>query len=281
MACLHNRRLMWSNRLAEQEKASDKTDFVTLTYDDEHLTWSTDMLKTCDVKFPIVVKKDVQDFIKRVRKAIYGNGAGTLRYFLCSEYGPTTLRPHYHLLLFNCVVDGDIVEFLSRYWDKGFISAAPVSEARISYTAKYTCDTAVLPEYITRKYVIVKSPLGYRHDVCKAIFKPFMLCSKGIGLSMLENADKYDYYQKHYSYVRQGIHYSMPRYYRDKLYTTDEKKEEVRTYLLEQQQKSDEKLAKVLRNELAAFDTYEEWKDYRNRVKCEHLKRLILKKAKL
>lgn len=55
-------------------------------------------------RFAVVFKEDVQKFIKRLRNYLSGKFKGTevdygLRFYVCSEYGPRTYRPHYHILL--------------------------------------------------------------------------------------------------------------------------------------------------------------------------------------
>lgn len=55
-------------------------------------------------RFAVCLKKDIQDFIKRLRTNIDRtfDPLQDLRvtYFICSEYGPSTFRPHYHGVLF-------------------------------------------------------------------------------------------------------------------------------------------------------------------------------------
>lgn len=55
--------------------------------------------------FGVVSKKDVQNFLKRLRWRIskipnITKDESKIRYYLSSEYGPTTLRPHYHGIIF-------------------------------------------------------------------------------------------------------------------------------------------------------------------------------------
>ena len=60
--------------------------------------------------FPVVCREDVQLFLKRLRRRLsydthsllegVSSDLKTFRYFICSEYGPNTFRPHYHGLLF-------------------------------------------------------------------------------------------------------------------------------------------------------------------------------------
>lgn len=58
----------------------------------------------CLNEFGVVSKYDVQCFLKRVRKKlskIYESKTESqFRYFISSEYGPSTLRPHYHGIFF-------------------------------------------------------------------------------------------------------------------------------------------------------------------------------------
>lgn len=56
-------------------------------------------------RFAVCCKKDIQDFIKRLRIVIsrnplYATEDRKMYYFICSEYCPTSYRPHYHGLLF-------------------------------------------------------------------------------------------------------------------------------------------------------------------------------------
>lgn len=49
----------------------------------------------------VIYYKDVQDFIKRFRQRFFrAVGKTDLSFYAASEYGPTTLRPHFHLLVY-------------------------------------------------------------------------------------------------------------------------------------------------------------------------------------
>ena len=55
--------------------------------------------------FGVVCKKDIQNFLKRLRWRIskipnITKDESKIRYYISSEYGPTTLRPHYHGIIF-------------------------------------------------------------------------------------------------------------------------------------------------------------------------------------
>lgn len=55
-------------------------------------------------QFGVVCKKDIQDFLKRLRLKIdklnINENEKKIRYYISSEYGPRTFRPHYHGVLF-------------------------------------------------------------------------------------------------------------------------------------------------------------------------------------
>lgn len=58
-------------------------------------------LKHLSGEVGVIFYKDVQNFLKRFRqnvKRLYGYD-GKIQYFACSEYGETTSRPHFHLLM--------------------------------------------------------------------------------------------------------------------------------------------------------------------------------------
>lgn len=230
--------------------------------------------------FPVVCKKDVQLFLKRLRKKWYGSKSGDLRYFIVSEYGPTTYRPHYHGILFN-VPNCDLVTTLEKVWNMGFVSVSPVTDERVSYCAKYCCCTALLPDYLTQ--------YAFKHElICGHVYhrkfypyKPFMMCSKGIGKSLLELDTTYNYYQSHYTYIRKGVHYAMPRYYKDKLYLTDEKKQEVKDYLNGQREASENRMLEELQGEVESFGSIDAWRKVKNEILNEKLKRNLIKKSKL
>lgn len=85
----------WAVRLEHENQMHDQSAFVTLSYDDEHLHFTRSGL-------PTLCYKDMQSFIKRLRKRIQGI---KIRFFYSGEYGETTFRPHFHLILFGWFPD--------------------------------------------------------------------------------------------------------------------------------------------------------------------------------
>lgn len=185
-ACLSTRRLQWFTRLKfECDQFVNKCVFITLTYDDDHLP-NNGML----------CKSDLQKFWKRLRKYINFK----IRYFNCGEYGEHTLRPHYHAIIFN-LDPIDAVDLVSRSWDLGFTSCSPVSDNRLMYVAKY----------------IVKSLGDFQNR--PDYVKPFISCSRGLGLdTFIQN---HEIYENLGSIKINGHYCSVPRYFRDKVYSDE------------------------------------------------------------
>lgn len=76
----------WAMRCVHEAQMHKKNCFVTLTYNDEHLPEDYS-----------VSVRHCQLFMKKIRKK-YGS---KIRFYLGAEYGEQTLRPHYHIILFN------------------------------------------------------------------------------------------------------------------------------------------------------------------------------------
>lgn len=146
--CLSQKRNDWSVRLYyEMQKYSTPPAFVTLTYDDDHLPTMVD--EDTGELVPVVSKRDLQLFFKRLRKRVPG-----IRYFFCTEYGPTTNRPHAHGIIFNlpqkyfslylrCCTD-DLNKLIFDCWQNGFTSAYLAKPAAIHYCTKYCLTDNVL-----------------------------------------------------------------------------------------------------------------------------------------
>lgn len=134
-ACYARRVSGWSFRLLQEQKQATSSHFITLTYDTQTLPLSPRGFNTLD-------KRDVQLFLKRLRK-LHPRGS-RLKYYAVGEYGGVTQRPHYHIILFNCTI-----ELILPAWGLGSIHYGKVEGASIGYCLKYiskkshigTCET--------------------------------------------------------------------------------------------------------------------------------------------
>lgn len=121
--------------------------FVTLTFDNDHLIYRDKSV----VKFKGDIVDDIEDiqriiesgqgrylteqqisadlptvdadqiamFMKRLRDRLKRErGHDGVKFFACSEYGDKSMRPHYHLLLFNCPLYHQQLK-PSKFWKPG------------------------------------------------------------------------------------------------------------------------------------------------------------------
>lgn len=138
-------------------------------------------------KLRVLNKKDVQDFIKRLRRHIQYETKRdiTLRYFVCGEYGETTLRPHYHGLLWfsDAWLFRNIERLLLKSWSffdrsekkffpLGIIDCQPACNAA-SYVAAYINSYSNLPQVLSHTKV-----------------RPFHLSSRCPSIGSLLESDK-------------------------------------------------------------------------------------------
>lgn len=216
LACRINKRREWTLRLCHEEVFSDTAYFVTLTYDEEHLPIAGD--------FPAVYKPDIQLFMKRLRKDVAKYDPEIrIRFFLNSEYGERTERPHYHMLLFNVpekkmfqdartIRRGRSTSFtcpyLSQIWGNGNVEFGIASKERAGYCAKYFID---------------------RKEIDSRLQPNFSLMSRrpGIGFAYQEQiADKVQKLGLHACLNSSGTYVALPRYYRDKIYTEEQRRDQ-------------------------------------------------------
>lgn len=256
-SCLRNYQMNWIIRLTEEMEVAKNAWFLTLTYNDKNLPRD---------KFgnSYVSKDDCQKFIKRLRK-----NNKNLRYYLASEYGSTTFRPHYHAILFNLEQKNEklLNKELKRAWsiqskDKteinelGFITLDKVNKNRISYVAGYSMEKT--------------------KDVNSGK-KVFALMSKGIGKSYLNKKKRIDWHkgaltENLYYPLENGKKVSLPRYYRDKIMDSEVTREVVRGI------NEKERRNHYIENKK---EVHEEFKNTVNRVRAQekrHLKKQKLRK---
>ncbi len=161
--CMRAKSSHWRTRLILEELHSETpTLFVTLTYEDDKLP--SIYVKEPEFNYvPALDPLHLRNYLKYVRKTL----KQPIRYFAIGEYGGETCRPHYHILFFNYprLNPGDNYDTwsapLQSSWSKGNIDIRTVTTGIVSY----------LSGYHALKY---GSPKGWP--------KPFMRCSKGIGL---------------------------------------------------------------------------------------------------
>ena len=184
----------WTTRCQAEQMMSRNALFVTLTYNNENLTFTTFK----NYRVPVLVKKDFQDFIKRLRKSLFGNKGGDLRYFACGEYGDRTFRPHFHAIFFNLdLPDMELFavkkripyyvsKFLAERWSHGHVLISACNRQTTAYTAQYNLkkvgflgDTKANAAFIDAYDEPVLSSEAYRRLIYSGYVQmPFILASR-------------------------------------------------------------------------------------------------------
>ncbi len=150
--CKLDKAQAWSIRAVHEGQMHEENCFLTLTYSDEHLPRG-------------LVKRDVQLFLKRLRKEI---APTKIRFLLCGEYGELTERPHYHLCLFGYDFHEDRTQHqenkqgdplftsaqLDRVWPKGHCLIGDLTRKSAAYVARYIVKKqhGTLGEYTYRQF---------------------------------------------------------------------------------------------------------------------------------
>ena len=204
-ACQSNHRKMWFFRLKVESDKCVVSYVVTLTYNE------------CDVPDYVVSEDgtfryhpirytDIQKFHKRLRKRV-----GPFRFFAVCEYGPEKLRPHYHICYFfdNPVSRYDFDDAVFKEW---------FPQSRI--TIDTTNDRAA-------NYILSYCLSEVGDDIPKE-FWPKIRCSNRpfIGAGLLDNQEFLDWLHLKKSDISNYVGYRqrLPRIFRDKVFSEDEKK---------------------------------------------------------
>lgn len=193
--CLTNRRNDWAIRLKIELEHSTSGHFITLTYDDEKIKYNENHQ-------PSVFKKDLQNYVKRLRKTT----TEKLRYYAVGEYGTKSNRPHYHVLLFNYPKSS--INNAANVWPYGFTKIGTITMASILYTCKYHVNKTDYPEDSNPSFTLMSR-------------------NPGIGNAYLNKmADFHEGNPKRgFYYDKNGVLRRLPRYLKDKLYSKEDKRQ--------------------------------------------------------
>ena len=229
--CIAEKSNNWVIRNYYESKAHEEKCFITLTY-----AKNTSFL----------VKKDLQDFMKRLRKELSKENI-KIRYFGVGEYGTLKKRPHFHIIIYGWkdkkqtykglskkgypLLESEIIK---RTWGKGITTYQEFSENEIPYIALYDTNN----EGISYAYKMKR----------KEVDKKIKELKKEIGLDKWE---KIFYRGK-----------EKPR-------TTDKKREDE----IEMLNKAKENYSEVIKK--INFKTKDKKKRYRAKLKYDEYKSII------
>lgn len=194
-------------RISEEMRTQEHRGyFLTLTYDEKHVR------RVGPEGRPSLRFRDVQLYLKRIRKAKY-----YAKYVCVGEYGATTQRPHYHMLLWTDAP----TEFLERNWKSskdnsimGHIMFGKLEIASAMYCLKYI----IQPKHVWSE----DDP----REKTRAQF------SKGLGLGYLDQR-VYEFHTCIYDdpcfyVIVDGRKVALPLYYKRKIFTKYQMQEEGR-----------------------------------------------------
>ena len=106
-------------------------------------------------RIPYICNRDLDLFLKRLR-SYYPDEK--LRYYAVSEYGPTSFRPHWHLLLFSNSerFSKTVCENVSKAWSYGRCDASLSRGFAAPYVASYVNSFVALPDFYTQMPKVVR-----------------------------------------------------------------------------------------------------------------------------
>lgn len=143
----------WATRCMLEAKQYEHNQFITLTYDPEHVKWVTGANRETGEIEPVttLVPEDLTKFMKDLRRYYkYHYNHENIRFYACGEYGPQTFRAHYHLIIFNLPIEDKEFFFVNKsgeriytsdtiekIWGKGQITVGDVTWNSAAYVARY------------------------------------------------------------------------------------------------------------------------------------------------
>lgn len=149
MPCRINRARVWTHRLELEARLHAASSFVTLTFDEAHYPSDGS-----------VSPQDTQGFLKRLRQRIH---PVRIRFFAVGEYGDSTWRAHYHLVLFG--IGPEFTTEINLSWNKGYTSTLPLTRELARYICGYVTkkltkvDAVTLPQLAGRRVEFARMSL--------------------------------------------------------------------------------------------------------------------------
>lgn len=205
--CRQLRMLDWAFRLKNEMRYAHSAFFVTLT-----------------LRFAPqsgVSKRHLQLYLKRLRKR---RSLGKIVYFAVAEYGERTLRPHYHAIIFNATESS-----VADAWKLGRVHIGAVSDASIAYVANYSIKGSRYPRGQCKPFSLMsrRPAIGSKylethtswHRNGQDVASHIDAVTNGEIVGDKYNVDGF----KPYTMVG-GVRGHLPRFYRDKMFTYQERK---------------------------------------------------------
>lgn len=204
LECMQKKARGWKIRLYEEIKNDKSGLFITLTFSNKFVSelydkkW--DKLNDYDITNKIAklaVRRFLMRWIKKYKKSV--------KHWFVTELGSSdkTERVHLHGFLFTDKSETEINEL----WKYGHIYIGDfVNNKSINYIMKYLT----------------------KQDIEHRLYKPIVLCSKGIGKNYIYSANAENNVFKGYNtranyFTEQGVRLDLPTYYKNNLYTEEQR----------------------------------------------------------
>lgn len=134
MACMVNRKRLWTHRIMLESMCHESNIFVTLTYNDEHL------------KSDSLIPRDLTLYLKRLRERV---SPVKFRYYAVGEYGETSQRPHFHLAIFGLNACQEVTD---AWNNQGFVGVGTLTFASAAYVGGYVTKKLVNKKNLGDRY---------------------------------------------------------------------------------------------------------------------------------
>ena len=174
--CIAQKANNWVVRNYYESKAYNEMSFITLTY----------------AKSPFfLIRKHLQDFMKRFRRYLEYHEKIKIRAFYAGEYGTIRKRPHFHIIVYGWSTKDLIYkglskkgypifesEIIKKLWGKGITTYQHFKDKEIAYIALYntpneTESKGYILEILKAKELLEKLKkekcLEYRHEIIKEL----------------------------------------------------------------------------------------------------------------
>lgn len=175
--CLQKRASRWALRGHYECQEHEHNLMVCLTYDQYVHDSRTGRVVGEAVADRSVDKRDIQLFIKRLRKYMDTHYGAKIKYIVSAEYGARTHRPHYHAILFGAWFPdlipyrkskrGNLIytsQTLTRLWKHGIctVDSVDVSGKNIRYCTKYSTKQRVIgSDRYADTFTLSSTRIGY------------------------------------------------------------------------------------------------------------------------
>lgn len=157
--CVKAKLQAWLFRLDYEARQSTNPLFITLTYNNENLPFD-------DKGNRSLYKRDVQLFLKRLRKSHAKISSTPLVYYCVGEYGTLRGRPHYHMLLFNLADNKQI----DKAWGLGHVDVQTprTNNGSFLYVLKYISKPRKKAfVFLSSRLCLKESALTTLHPKCR------------------------------------------------------------------------------------------------------------------